>query len=69
MHRYIIYMLYIYITYITCIYILYIYIYIIHIHANVKSIKSPIKQGFLQFSELSVKIAECPVKLRRPQEL
>ena len=62
MHRYIIHMLYIYITYITC-------IYIIHIHANVKSIKSPIKQGFLQFSELGVKIAECPIKLKKSQEL
>ena len=44
-------------------YIYIIYIYIIHIHANVKSIKSPIKQGFLQFSELTVKIVECPVNL------
>ena len=55
--------MYIYILYI------YIYIYIIHIHANVKSIKSPIKQGFLQFSELGVKIAECPIKLKKSQEL
>ena len=67
MHRYIIYMLYIYNIYNMYIYI--IYIYIIHIHANVKSIKSPIKQAFLQFSELGVKIAECPIKLKKSQEL
>ena len=56
---------------------IYIYIYIVvrfptintQIHANVKYIRSLIKQGFSQFSELSVKIAECPVKLRKSQEL